>query len=227
MTAGKRLPPLEGENGRLYFNFNVGAKYVVYELGGTTVFEITNCYYRNGIEYYDITRDGVLNRTPFSGNRLSYLLKFKCLEQIEPGTPQELPLLIDEVKLYYAKKYDAYKTAKNAALAALKNTKYAEVEKAVKALYAPIAFAELQGDGIRANELRAQLNALEEKRLEILKKTKVDLSLFEERKYNCQRCRDFGTVDGIICDCVYSNVDDIKAFSAAQRIAERAKRSRN
>lgn len=230
---GKKIPPRIGENGRLYFNFNVRAVYRFTDIHGQVFdYEITASEYCGTTEYYNVSVNGLSSPAPISANRLNFLLSVPSsigmlnVATLNPGEPQELPLLIDEVKLFYVKQAERRAQSKKAAKQALEKTKYAETEKAIKALYAPIAFAENMGNATKSAELNSQLDTLENQRREILKKANVDLSLFEPRQPSCPKCKDFGSVDNVICSCAFARAEEIKSFAAAQRIAERLSKAR-
>ena len=102
---GKRLEPIIGEDGRLYYNYGVGAKYVVEDNGEEYALEIKDCRYsETKVEYYKCTHNGEPFWNEFSANRLHHILNYGLHKTVSEGKRRELPLLVEEVQTYsYAK----------------------------------------------------------------------------------------------------------------------------
>ena len=105
-----RIYPQIGEDGRLYFNYNLGAKFLCAEMrpAGAAgerlsrfVYAVERCEYIGGREYYYISRDGRPLVSPFTVNRLHYVLHFTQIDELTAGERQELPLTAEEVSIYF------------------------------------------------------------------------------------------------------------------------------
>lgn len=173
---GKRLEPIIGEDGRLYFNYGVGAKYVVEDNGEEYTFEIVGCRYDNNVEYYKCLHNGEPFWNDFSANRIHFLLNFGLHKTESEGKRQELPLTVDEVNAYaYGKA-----TAKAAAVQALKNTDYFAKDKEVKSILIDKAFAEAKGQSDKIAELTEREKKLRSKQASILHTKKIDPEILIE-----------------------------------------------
>lgn len=102
------LQPIVGNDGRLYFNYGVGAVYALYgtaeeEIGKVT---ISACDYseRRGELYAVETLGGkknIFTERPVTLERLSAHFSFCRAQEVMPGKAEEIPLLKSEVTAYY------------------------------------------------------------------------------------------------------------------------------
>ena len=132
----------------------------------------------------------------------------------------ELPLLISEVRAYYAAKLKQLRKANVQGNEKLKGTKYNGNLQAIKTLSENLRFYVSSGDEASAAELRENLSKLEAEQAKILDEKKVDLKILH-KKADCELCKDTGVKDGRICECAYAISDKIKAYNAAERLARR------
>ena len=93
----------EGADGRLYFHYPLHARYLSKTTTGEPLFEheITTCEYIDGKELYTLACNGA----PITGaktlEQVDLILGFFDHDMTEPGERVELPLLEEEVRLYY------------------------------------------------------------------------------------------------------------------------------
>lgn len=213
-NGGKRLEPIIGEDGRLYFNYGVGAKYSIKEDDREYVFEITDCRYAdNNVEYYTCTNNGEPFWNEFSANRIHFLLNFGLHETISEGKRCELPLTVNEVKAFaYGKA-----TARAAAVKSLGNTDYFAKDKELLSIGIEKAFAEVNGQTDKLAELTAKEKQLRAKQATILQGKNIDPAILRESIF-CSNCGETGVTSGNkVCACAKKLQKEIKDYNAILR----------
>ncbi len=91
-----------GEDGRLYSYYGKGQKWKYIERGRLHTIQVVHFWGRpNGVQYYLISKDGILLTERISAARLHYFLNQKKAEEESEGKPIALPLQIQEVKNYF------------------------------------------------------------------------------------------------------------------------------
>ena len=210
---GKRLEPIIGEDGRLYFNYGSGAKYVIEDKGKEYVHEIIDCRYsENKVEYYKCTNNGKPFWNEFSANRLHHILNYGLHKTVSEGIRRELPLTVDEVNVYaYGKSQ-----ARAAAVKALGNTDYFAKNKELKSLAIEKAFAEVNGQTDKLAELNKRENQLKSKQLAILQAKKIDPLILRESGF-CNSCNQTGISGNKVCTCAEKLSKEIKNYNAILR----------
>ncbi len=210
---GKRLEPIIGEDGRMYFNYGIGAKYVVDDKGEEYIHEIIDCRYSdNCVEYYKCTNNGKPFWNEFSANRLHHILNYGLHQTVSEGIRRELPLTVEEVNTFaYGKA-----TARAAAVQSLKSTDYFSKDKELKGLAIEKAFAEVHGQTDRLAELNAREKQLKTKQLAILRAKNVNPSILKETVF-CSNCNETGIVGNSVCVCASRLSKEIKDYNAALR----------
>lgn len=213
-NGGKRLEPIIGEDGRLYFNYGVGAKYSIKEDDKEYVFEITGCRYSDtNVEYYKCTHNGKPYWNEFTANRIHLILNFDLFETISEGERRELPLTVDEVKAYaYGKA-----TARAAAVKSLGNTDYFAKDKELRSIMIEKTFAEVRGQADKLAELTTKEKQLRTKQASILQSKKIDPEILKEILF-CSECGETGVTAGNkVCACAKKLQKDIKEYNAILR----------
>ena len=93
-NRGETIRPYVGMNGRLYFNYCLGAEFLCEEVqqlkaGFQTapqfrrfVYKVERCEYICGREYYYTSRDGMALSSPFTVNMLHYVLHFFQIDEL-------------------------------------------------------------------------------------------------------------------------------------------------
>lgn len=217
----EQVKPYLGEDGKLYYNYCVGAEYIMASRSGVMFsYRILDCEYEDGKEYYRIESAGKELPTRFSVEELELLLSRMNVEQTEEGERRELPLLLEEVEQYFNDKRNELKNANAEANRVLKAAGYFKLVSACGVLRKNLLRAQADGrtDDIKA--LRKQIKENEDKRTKILTEKKIDIKVLTKAA-DCKVCCDTGTVSGHICECAYQIADKIKAYNAALRLAER------
>lgn len=211
---GKRLPPKIGEDGRLYFNYGVGAKYGIKDKDKEYVFEIVDCRYSDtNVEYYKCTNNGEPFWNEFSANRIHLILNFGLHKTISEGVLRELPLTVDEVKAYATGKA----TARAVAVKALGNTDYFAKDKELKSIATEKIFAEIHGQPNKLAELTKREKELKSKQEQILKTKNIDPSILKEVDF-CSECHETGVTDNNkVCACAKKLEVEIKNYNAILR----------
>ena len=222
MPADKKAPR-ELENGRLYFNYAVGAVYEIYpEHGESFICKILDCDYRTETEYYRLETTGNELARELTASELEFLLSWFPYEELDAGELYELPLLNDEVLKYYS---DARKelNKQNAEVnAKLKETTYFRNKSALESLRRPIELAQVNGRKDEYAELSVKRQNLEAEQTAILAGLKIDETVLN-KKAGCEKCNDSGLISGTICECAYARVEQIKQYNAIQRLISRKK----
>ncbi len=210
-----------GVDGRLYYTYNVGAKYeVLPPVNAPFTYEFISCTWDapTETEYYRIKSAGKELSARFSVNQIKAMLAQFPHEKKADGEPVELPLLLSEVRTYYAAKLKQLRKANVQENEKLKGTKYNGNLQSIKTLSENLRFYVSNGDEARAKELQAELSKLEAEQAKLLDEKKVDLKILH-KKADCELCNDTGIKDGQICECAYLITDKIKAYNASERLA--------
>lgn len=226
-----RISPQIGDNGRLYFNYNLGAKYLCEEVRPATaggcvsfsrfVYAVERCEYIDGREYYRISRDGRALVSPFTVNRLHYVLHFMQVDQIAAGERQELPLTADDITTYFAAK-KAYIEAQRAHALRVLGSKpeYKALTERQRRLCISIGRAEALGEAVGA--LNAELAAVEEEIKGIYLAAGVKPAHLSGGARACPVCGGNGLKeDGTPCGCALRIESKIKDYCARLRQSER------
>lgn len=213
-SDGKRIEPVIGEDGRLYFNYGIGAKYRLEDKGEEYIYEIVGCRYSDtNVEYYKCTKNGEPFWNEFSANRIYHILHQGLLETICEGKRRELPLTVEEVKAYaYGKA-----TARAVAVKSLGNTDYFAKVKELNSIEIDMTFAELHGQAEKLAELTAKAKQLKAKQASILQTKKIDPAVLKELDF-CAACNRTGVTNGSkVCDCARKLSKEIKEYNAILR----------
>lgn len=209
---GEKMQPFVGKDGRLYYNYGVGAKYVFREYGEEYTFEITDCCIRNTTEYYTCAKNGEPFWNKFTANRIHYLLHFNLLETVSEGERRKLPLTVDEVNTYFKRK-----TQERAdAIKSLGNTDYAAKSKKLQEIPIEIGLAKARGQTERAEELTKQEAELRAKCAVILKGKKIDPAALRGVKF-CEVCGGTGVIGMQVCECAKKQKTEIQEYNAILR----------
>lgn len=214
---GEKMQPHVGEDGRLYYNYGVGAKYVFREYGEEYTFEITDCCIRNTTEYYTCAKNGEPYWNKFTANRIHYLLHFNLLETVSEGERRKMPLTVDEVNTYYKRK-----TQERAeAIKSLGNTDYIAKSKKLQDIPIDIGLAEARGQTDRIEELTKQEAELRAKCAAILKAKKIEPATLRGVKF-CKLCEGKGVIGMQVCECAKKLETEIQEYNAIMRRAKLA-----
>lgn len=215
---GEKMKPYIGEDGRSYYNYGVGAKYVFRENGKEYEFAITDCRMKNTTEYYKCTHNGEPYWNEFSANRIHYLLHLNLYETLSEGKRKELPLTVDEVTTYYRRKMQE----RSDTLKSLGNTDYSAKSKELQKIDIEKAIAEGRGQEQTVAELTAREKELRAKQAAILKAKKIDPAILRGVQF-CDKCDGTG-VNGLrVCDCAKKLAKEIKEYNAILRRIARAR----
>lgn len=220
-----------GTDGRLYFQYNKGMQFRLKQKNGEKhFFTIEDCQLIKGNQYYIIRRTGDDFTTKNSLARMKYWLSRQLLEVVAEGKAVEMPLLIDEVKIYYASKVSERKVLQSQIKEKLKGTDYTRLKSELKYIEVPLIFAEvaIEGDNPTASdiqkyeELKAKSDALTAQINKILTAVGITEEHFKRLEV-CEDCEGYGVYDdGRICDCAKARAETIKRFVAAKRLARPA-----
>lgn len=216
-------PPIEGDDGRLYFNYPLNARYLFKSTTGAPLFEyeILSCEYVNGEERYYLACNGAMLPGYKTIEQVELIFSFYPYEITDRGEPEELPLLDEEVRLFYNDLTKELKKANSEANAKLKGTDYFRLKSQIEGLSAPLRFAKSSGDEKKAAELMKQVNDLKSKQFEILNGMGIDYDVLT-KKPKCKICGDSGFVaDGHMCECALARSEEIKLYNAELRLAQR------
>lgn len=218
MTEQKK--PYIGDDGRLYFNYPVGAEFEFRTAAGKRFsLRIVDCEYEGGKEYYFLESAGKLLPTRFSVDKLEKQLTAAPYETVRAGQLQELPLLVEEVERYY-KEWTKERNFDNVeANNKLKGTAYKSLVIAAGSLKKRLMLALADGRESDVAQIRKDLSENEAKRDQILADRGIDYKVLTKAK-DCELCGDMGIVDGKICECAWERAEQIKVFNAALRLSE-------
>lgn len=220
MTAKKQTYK-QGEDGRLYFTYNLGAEYEMQPpVGEAFIIRIIECEFDEGDqgEYYRIESAG--NELPmrYSVKQLEFMLRQLPSEKIEAGELVEIPLLREEVSAYFAAKLTERKKANVQENEKLKGTAYNSNLKAIKNISERLRYYKSSGDLVTAKKLEEALKKVEDEQSTLLDKKKVDARILRKVP-DCSECCDTGILNGEICACAHEIADKIKVYNAEKRLA--------
>lgn len=216
-NIGQKMPLLRGEDGKLYFNFAKGLKVLMHgsdrESNEEYTIEVIGCHYFGNTEYYDVARDGMQLPQPLSANRVKYLVSRYGVKTIAYGERQELPLLLEEVKLFYEVQERA---RENVRTQACKISEYVALNVAARALNSKIGYVQAFGHDDEAAALGIQQAELQRRAASVLIEHGIEPNLLAEPP-KCVRCGGKGYVANAICDCAIARSDEIKRFNIEHR----------
>lgn len=211
----------EGADGKLYFSYNLGAEYLLRPtFAQPFIYRVASCEFdeERETEYFCIECAGELLPSRFTVERLKLLLGQLPNEKVAEGEPVEIPLLVEEVRAYFAVKRQEVNGANAEANKKLKGTEYyshaATVRKNTELLY----LAESNGETEKAAEFEKKLQELRAAQAKILSDRKIDLRVLTKAA-ECKLCGDSGIVGDRICDCARAISDKIKTFNAKKRLS--------
>lgn len=216
MTEPKK--PYVGENGRLYFNYPVGAEYQFRNAAGNKFsLRIIGCEYDSGKEYYFLESAGKELPARFSVEKLDKQLAAMPYEVLNEGKRLELPLLKEEVEKYYGAKEKERSYANAKENEKLKGTQHSSLVQANGKLKKRLMLAEADGRADDAAQINAALAENNSKIAQILADKGIDIKILRKIP-DCEQCGDTGIVKGDICVCALKRGEQIKAFNAALRL---------
>lgn len=224
MTKGKNKHNI-GENGRLYYGYNVNAEYELTPPADkpfTCKVLICELDEKESAEYYRLEIAGAELATRFTREQIDFMLsRFPCT-QTEAGEPHELPLMLSEVETYFGKLSAEMKKANVEENKKLKGTSYFKNVQARAAILDQLRFYRANGNTFakRVTELEKRFEEIEAEQLKILSDKKVDLKILRKTP-TCPICGDVGIIDGEICECARTLSDTIKAYCAALRTSDK------
>lgn len=227
--TGEKMRPYVGANGRLYFNYCLGAEYLCEEMqrieaGGRTapqfrrfVYKVERCEYVRGTEYYYMSRDGRALTTPFAANRLHYVLHFMMIDELAQGTRQELPLTAEEIRIYFAARKAQFEACQSEAYRILKSIpRYAALNQEQTRLCIKIGYAEARGADAAA--LEAEYHRVTGEIDALCNAAGINPVYLRESE-RCPLCGGTGlTATGAPCSCALKLEETIKDYCAALRI---------
>lgn len=218
MTEPKK--PYVGEDGRLYFNYPLGAEYEFTTAAGKRFsLRIVDCEYESGTEYYYLESAGKILPTRFSVEKLEKQLAAMYYETICEGERQELPLLLEEVESYFAERTKERNFANVEANKQLKGTEYHSLVKAQAGIRRRLMLAEADGREDDIANIKKELEQNAAARVKILAAKNIDYKVLTKVP-DCPVCGDTGIVDGEICECALERAEQIKAYNAALRLSK-------
>lgn len=145
MSEAKK-PYIDDSNGRLYFNYPVGAELEFRTAAGKRFsVRIVGCEYEDGKEYYYVESAGKMLSARFSVEKLEKLIKAAPCEIVTAGELRELPLLVEEVERYYAERATERNYDNVEANRKLKGTEYGKLNTANGSLKKRLVLAEADG----------------------------------------------------------------------------------
>lgn len=219
----KEYRPTVGEDGKIYFKYNLGAVFELRpEVGAPFRYKVLACEFEDGEEVYRIDCDGVELPTRLSESQLEFMLGRLHCETIEEGEAVELPLLPEEIEKYFGAKRKELNRRNVAANNALKETDYFKNKSAIERLTERLRLARAEGDSDKVSKLGKQLEDLEGEQFVILSEKNVDFNILH-KVADCQLCGDKGILsDGSVCACARAQTAAIKLFNAEIRLAAKA-----
>ena len=227
--TGEKMRPYVGMNGRLYFNYCLGAEYLCEEIGRIKsgertapqfrqfVYKVERCEYVRGTEYYYMSRDGRALTTPFAANRLHYVLHFMMIDELAQGTRQELPLTAEEINTYFSARKAQFEACQSEAYRILKSIpRYAALNQEQTRLCIKIGYAEARGTDAAALEAEYRRVTGE---MDALCNAAGINQIYLREPERCPLCGGTGlTVTGAPCGCALKLEETIKDYCAALRI---------
>lgn len=233
-NRGETMRPYVGMNGRLYFNYCLGAEFLCEEAQQIKagfqaaqqfkqfVYKIERCEYIGGREYYYLSRDGRALTSPFGANRLHYILHFHLIDELAPGTRQELPLTTEEIRIYFAARKAQFEARQSEAYSILRGIPhYTALDKRQTQLCIQIGYAEARGTDAAA--LEAEYRKVTAEIATLCSAAHIDPKYLREQE-RCPLCGGTGlTVTNAPCSCALKLEESIKDYCAALRLNSRAK----
>lgn len=227
--TGEKMRPYVGMNGRLYFNYCLGAEYLCEEIGRIKsgertapqfrqfVYKVERCEYVRGTEYYYMSRDGRALTTPFAANRLHYVLHFMMIDELAQGTRQELPLTAEEINTYFSARKAQFEACQSEAYRILKSIpRYAALNQEQTRLCIKIGYAEARGTDAAALEAEYRRVTGE---IDALYNAAGINPVYLREPERCPLCGGTGlNAAGAPCDCALRIEETIKDYCAALRI---------
>ena len=216
---GQKLPPYEGADGILYFNFGIGLKVECRETTpdrGTEQYtlEIVDCRLIRNTEYYDVLRDGVLLPQPITANRVKYILTWYGIKTLSSGVRKEMPLLIEEISQYY-EYCESFKREKEQRLANI--PEYQANDSELRKIAMQLGFASAFGKTDEEKRLMSEQERLSDNKKTLLKKY-LGISEKElEGSPFCEKCNRKGFFGYDICQCAIKHTAQIKQYCAKER----------
>lgn len=218
MTEPKK--PYVGEDGRLYFNYPLGAEYEFTTAARKRFsLRIVDCEYEGGTEYYYLESAGKILPTRFSVEKLEKQLAAMPYETICEGERQELPLLLEEVESYFAERTKERNFANVEANKQLNGTDYRKLVNAQSGIRRRLMLAEADGREDDIVNIKKELEQNAAARGKILAAKNIDYKVLTKVP-DCPICGDTGIVDGEICECALERAEQIKAYNAALRLSK-------
>lgn len=209
-----------GADGKLYFKYNLKAEYEMrppfsdpfkYRVIGVEFDEATET------EYYRIESAGEELPARFSVAQVEILFAQLPHAEVAEGEPVELPLLLEEVKAFYAAKRSEAKKANVRENEKLKGTSWNAYMQTVKSLKENLCYAVSIHDEEQTATLGNRIAQLETEMQQLLTARNVDERILRKIA-DCPLCHDTGVKDGKICDCARVMNDKIKTFNALKRL---------
>lgn len=233
-NQGETMRPYVGMNGRLYFNYCLGAEFLCEEAQQIKagfqaaqqfkqfVYKIERCEYIGGREYYYLSRDGRALSSPFGANRLHYILHFHLIDELAPGTRQELPLTTEEIRIYFAARKAQFEARQSEAYGILRGIpRYTALDKRQTQLCIQIGYAEARSED--AATLEAEYRNVTAELANLCNAAGIDPKYLREQE-RCPLCGGTGlTVTGAPCTCALKLEESIKDYCAALRLNSLAK----
>lgn len=220
-TTAKKYIPYEGEDGELYFTYCLGAEYVFSASGVEFSQRIVECSFEDGEEYYVLESAGKILPTRFSVSEVAVLLARLPYTQVEEGERVKLPLLDEEVKLFFQQLHRESNFANVNENNKLKGTEYAKTLTNRGRFADSLRLAMAEGNEAEAEDIKKKIGECDKKLAEIIKDKGVDEAILKKRP-RCPICGDTGFAGGKICQCALAREDKIKAYAAAVRLAKRS-----
>ncbi len=214
----------EGADGKLYYTFNQGAEYkFAPPFCSSFTHKIIACEFddKSESEYFRIESAGKELPRRFSVAEIKLMQAQFPHELTDEGEPVELPLLLEEVREYFAAKAKLLAKANITENAKLKGTKFNANLQAIAAAKESLRFEQANGNVAKTDKLQTTLEKLKAEQKKILTDKHVD-ELILHKVPACKICNDTGIAEGKICECALAIADKIKAFNAALRLSFRS-----
>lgn len=209
-----------GADGKLYFTYNLREEIkLLPPVGAPFTVRVLACEFDDDTEteYYRIESAGEELPARFSVQQLELLFAQFPHEESNAGEPEELPLLTEEVKAYYAAKRSELKKANVRENEKLKSTAWDSNQKAVKALKEKLCYTVSENDKEQTVLIGNKIKELEAEMERLLKAKGVDERILRKVP-DCPLCYDTGFIVGKLCDCARRNEQKIKTFNALKRL---------
>lgn len=215
---------IEGSDGRLYYNYGLGAEYRLYQNGReVTKVRIVDCIYdyRSESEKYVLESEEQPTEMVYEKDKLERLLTYGEAEETDCGVAQEYPLMKEEVRLYYEFRSQARTRERNEAEKYMEGTTgYKALKKQCTDLGNLLAQA-ITEERETVEILLTRYKEVKEKLIGLIESKGKKAELFEpERK--CPECKGRGLrKNGTICNCAREQEKAIKQWNAEERLKKR------